>query len=913
MREKKFFHIKKIISVIFLTALQASLWLGGCSAANHTDEAVKDTRLDQSGEVISKPQAGESGNNGQGEAGQGKKQSEEPKEPNLRDRNAKIWGDRVFTKEEVQERLDAGLSASWANYQINACLADMDNLPENVLTSLEAAVGAYRWENYERPNFNGNWEEYYEEPDIVGQKLHALLDLYGITPDTAFPAIGKAELERKVAENPKIDMAQYATYEDGDAFLPYFSHYGSEVLAENDYVKVEGPRDITVDWYEDISRVVRITNKSEHPVYIDYVFLDKADGGSRGLDEVKAHPEYEEEFDKISRLTEDTTVLAFTPKDILSPGEMTYLCFNYGSYGNFNTHWYLKTYPVTDKDIEKLYQDEKRAYDAKAAVRMREKSEDIILIMKNRVTPKEECSFEFARIQGTLVNTEGEPIPFLPFRLTGFDETSAGSDSPSIETRECFSSVDGTFSIKVPVVLYKTDETYARYAIFVDGEKALVDGKMVTMVAGELFELDGEVQEGVKYSDYVKGRRVYGQKSAFVQPMEAKDYELTIVVPDKYDYLVYDYESEEDYGGQANYYDYGGDILATVKFHDVERGANKTAYLNVFDHDGNLILRKATGIQTCCVAVSPNGSLVGTTITPANLVAEDDFDMEYPANVGKATIFDLAGNKIFELQTGTRAMEISHDNKYVALDVNGADCVGIMNIETKEILWQDYRGSQIRHLIFSEDDSILYMGSQECIAAYDAKDGTMLWQTFTANGFPIDMILSSKYLYVSPKGTGGNDNKLMCIDRKTGKTKWTYQTGSRGTKLTVSPDETMLFWGNDTGARDVGLYMLNAETGEPLWTLNYGGQAAWFTSDSEYVAVKDYGILEVFDREGRKVATTSCGFNSKMSWFVYMKDDLSRILNIAGGGGMGNSGWLYNMVLEPGYDRQFMDSQRKNP
>ena len=189
-----------------------------------------------------------------------------------------VWGGGKFTKEEVQERLDAGLSEIWENYQVNACLAAMDNLPENVLSSLEAAVGAYRWENYRGSNIQGRWEDYRQEPDIVGQKLHALFDLYGITPDTVFPAIGKAELEKRVADNPKMDMAQYATYEDGDAFLPYFSYYGSEILAENTYIKVEGPRDITVEWYEDISRVVRITNKSEQPVYIEYAFWTKRRG-----------------------------------------------------------------------------------------------------------------------------------------------------------------------------------------------------------------------------------------------------------------------------------------------------------------------------------------------------------------------------------------------------------------------------------------------------------------------------------------------------------------------------------------------------------------------------------------------------------------------------------------------------------
>ncbi len=823
------------------------------------------------------------------------------------------WGDRVFTKEEVNAKLEAGLSDVWENYQLNAVLQNIYALPENVLASMENAFGAYKWESYKGAFFN-SWEEFFTDhsgEDTAVNMLRAVLDLYGITPETAFPTLSSKELEKRLAENPKIDMSQYATYEDGDAFFSYFSYYGCEVLAQNDYVKIEGVRDITVDPYELINRVAKITNISDGPVYIRYAFIDKS--GSEGIKDEKyikalrALPEYDPAYDKIDALKGDITTNAFFPKDILLPGEVTYMNIVSSGHTDYNSHWYFETYPIKDSEVEKQLLGEEKGDDALASVRIREKSEDIALILKNRTRPLEECEYQYATIRGTLVNTDGEPLAFMPFRLTGTTEYSS-----TVETRECFTSVDGTFIAKVPVLLYKTDETYARYTVFVDGEKAPIDGKMNTMVIGELFALDDEIQEGVKYSDFIKGRRIYGQKSAFVQPTEAKTYDMTIVVPDKLDYLVYDYAEETDYGGQANYYDYGGDIFATVKFHDEERGANKTAYLNVFDHDGNLILRKPTGIQTCCVEVSPDGTLVGTNITPASIVKEDEMDMDYPANVGKATIFDLKGNVVFELETGTRVIAISHDNKYVALDVNGNDCVGIMEIATKKVIWQDYRGAQIRFLIFSEDDSVLYMGSQECIAAYDAKNGTMLWQTFTGAGFPIDMIMSSKYIYASPKGgTGGNDDKLLCIDRKTGKMKWTFQTGSRGTKLTVSPDETMLFWGNDTGARDNGLYILNAETGEPLWTLNYGGQAAWFTSDSEYVAIKDYGILEVFDRTGRKVATTSCGFNSKMSWFVYIKDDLSRILNIAGGGGQGNSGWLYNMTLEDGYNREFIDSQRK--
>lgn len=816
-----------------------------------------------------------------------------------------VFGDAVFTKEEVNAKISEGLSDVWETYELNAMISNLDALPDNVKETMENAFGAYRWENYAPPRF-GSWEDFFADTETGEdlKKVHAVMDLYGVYPGMDLPGISKDALAGKVNNNPQIDMSQYATYEDGDAYLPYFSYYGCEVLGQNDHIKIEGVRDITIDPYEQICRTVRISNISDTPVLFGSA-LDKDNAANRDL--FRAMPEYEEQYDLMDDIAKDDTVLTFTTKDVLKPGEITYLSVDYSSFRNFNTHWLFTSYAMTDEDVESLTGSEQAIMDVKARVRNSQKGQDIALILKNRVTDKKEWDGEYATIKGVMYNEDGERLPFMPFFIKGLDENLG------MEERQLFTSVDGSFSVKVPLAFYKTDETYARYMIYVSGERAPIDGKMVTMVVGELYALNGEVQEGKKYSDFIKDRRVYGQKSEYVQPTEAKDYVVSVVVPDKPDYLVYDYASEEDYGGQANYYDYGGDIIATVKFHDDEPGANATAYLNVFDHDGKLLMRKPTGVQTCCVCVSPDGTLVGSCITPA-AQGNVNFTDETPGNIGHATIFDRNGNKVFELNTGTRAMEISHDNKYVALDVNGGYTVGIMDIDTKEILWEDYRGEQIRFLIFSEDDSVLYMGSQECIAAYEAKTGKMIWQTFLTNGFPIDMILSSKYLYASPKGTGGNDNKLCCIDRKSGEMVWTFQTGSRATKLTVSPDETILFWGNDTGARDHGCYMLDAETGSPLWSTNYGAQAAWFTSDSEYVAIKAYSILEVFTRDGVKIATTACGANSKMSWFVYLNDDLSRILNIAGGGadqGQGNSGWMYNMTLVDGYDREFIEKQLK--
>ena len=864
------FRFRKITAILLVISIVISLT--GCKIGKTTEEPLSGSEIPAS-------------------------ETEEEAEVN-------VFGDAVFTKEDVQSAIDGGLSDGWETYQLNAVLANLEGLPENVLETFRNAFGEYRWETYQVPDFNGRWEGYFKDDqseDLL--KVHAVMDLYQVSPGMELAKVSKETLDKKVANNPQIDLSQYATYEDGDAFLPYFSYYGCEVLGQTEHIKVEGVKDITIEPFEQICRTARITNITNTPVLVGTA-LDKDNIPNREL--FRSLPDYEEQYDRMEDLAKDDTVLSFTTKDVLQPGEITYVSIDYSSFRDFNTHWLITSYAMTDEDVSKLTGGEEQIEKVKAAIRSRQKGQDIALILKNRVTDKKEWDGEYATIKGVLYNEDGERLPFMSFFIKGLDKQFG------VEEKQCFTSVDGSFAVKVPVAFYKTDETYARYMIYVNGERVPFDGKMVTMVVGELYALDGEVQEGKNYSDFIKGKRLYGQKTAFVQPTEAKEYCVSVVVPDKLDYLVYDYAREEDYGGQANYYDYGGDIIATVKFHDDEPGANQTAYLNVFDHDGNLKMRKSLGVQTCCVCVSPDGTLVGSCITSAAEGSKIQFGDMTPGNIGRATIYDLDGNTVFELNTGTRAMEISHDNKYVALDVNGGHCVGIMDIKTKEILWEDYRGEQIRHLIFSEDDSVLYMGSQECIAAYEAKTGKMLWQTFIIGGFPIDMILSGKYIYASPKGTGGNDNRLCCIDRKTGKMVWTFQTGSRGTKLTLSPDETILFWGNDTGARDHGMYMLDAETGAPLWSVNYGAQAAWFTSDSQYVAVKAYSILEVFTRDGRKVATTACGANSKMSWFVYLKDDLSRILNIAGGGadqGQGNSGWMYNMVLAEVYDREFIEKQ----
>ena len=167
--------------------------------------------------------------------------TEEPQE------EFKLFSDEVFTKDQIQAKIDSGLSDNWEPYQLNAVLANIDGLPDNVKESIKNAFGEYKWDNYEIPDFNGKWENYMSASDQEAEKIHAVMDLYGVSPDMEMPVESRASIDKRVESNPSIDLSQYATYEDGDAFIPYFSYYGCEVLAQNDHIKIEGVRDITIE------------------------------------------------------------------------------------------------------------------------------------------------------------------------------------------------------------------------------------------------------------------------------------------------------------------------------------------------------------------------------------------------------------------------------------------------------------------------------------------------------------------------------------------------------------------------------------------------------------------------------------------------------------------------------------------
>lgn len=368
-----------------------------------------------------------------------------------------------------------------------------DTLPENVMASLENAVGAYKFESL--PLYSQEWTTQVNCDDVC-EKLHAIFDLYGVTPESLIAdlTISQVELEEKVSQNPKIDMSQYKTFEDGWDYFPYGSYYGFETIAENEYIRIEGVRDITVGPYEDIVRVARITNISDHPVYVEPYFMDKESSPEiTNQIDWPSQEGYEAEYDKIHELTEDTTVLGNTGKDILLPGEQTSVGIAYNKHTDFNSHWYFRTYEITEEEAQDwIHVKFNQSIEHEAESGERKKGKDMILILKNRTNADE--SFEYATVKGTLYNTDGEPLAYMPFTMS-YVEPDSESVGNRVENRQYLTNYDGSFEFQLPVVMYKTDCTYARYTISVNGEKAMIDGRFCSMVIDDMYALEDEIQD----------------------------------------------------------------------------------------------------------------------------------------------------------------------------------------------------------------------------------------------------------------------------------------------------------------------------------------------------------------------------------------------------------------------------------
>ena len=107
--------------------------------------------------------------------------------------------------------------------------------------------------------------------------------------------------------------------------------------------------------------------------------------------------------------------------------------------------------------------------------------------MKNRTASFDGWSCEHAVIKGHMVNEQGEPLAFMPFTVHGFDDSSGDMEALGVGSKEYFTSIDGSFAVTVPVLKYKTDETYvgidvSRWQMDVNYDKVKAAGCEFVMI-----------------------------------------------------------------------------------------------------------------------------------------------------------------------------------------------------------------------------------------------------------------------------------------------------------------------------------------------------------------------------------------------------------------------------------------------
>lgn len=341
-----------------------------------------------------------------------------------------------------------------------------------------------------------------------------------------------------------------------------------------------------------------------------------------------------------------------------------------------------------------------------------------------------------------------------------------------------------------------------------------------------------------------------------VIPAYPKDGQEVVISPTMYKksaQLYYEQTAVVDVGLQA--YEYESDHNNTIAFVPFHTGQPSSAVkdrirLTVTDFDGNTLFTHNLPEEDPYVDVSKDGQYV---VSFEYFSSKDGF---------RTIIFDRAGNELFSItqaqlpevdnvrpgvskETPSRCAELSNDNQFLVVsDLEGR--VWFMDWQNNQVLWSDFLDCQVRNIKFAPDNTKLYISSGNgYIYAYDI-NGKQLWKQFVQSWAP-KMCVTEHYVVNTTKSSG---NGLFVIDRETGDIKWAYPTQHSSISLSVSPDESMVWFGNhsSTGYSVLNNTVFDMETGKILYMLNgVTSTKAEFTKDGSKIISADSTNVYVND------------------------------------------------------------------
>ncbi|GEM_PF-6547342 len=328
-------------------------------------------------------------------------------------------------------------------------------------------------------------------------------------------------------------------------------------------------------------------------------------------------------------------------------------------------------------------------------------------------------------------------------------------------------------------------------------------------------------------------------------------------------------------------------FFATVPFHSSESSEfiNQNAYLHFFSSDGNLLWKYKLDNEIPTVDVSDDASLIVTAHRPTgdnwnggdylllfnhsgNLIWEyripgigDWSKPDYSPGVGEV------GDVISEVR-------ISHDNKYIAAGT-WAGKFYFIDINKKEVLWnKDLNNGQVRFILFKEDDTSVYVGSDPYMFNFDL-NSTLNWKALIGS-WPYNMVLSNNYVFVGPKV----GRFISLFNKDTGEVIWRYPIDARPDNLLISPDETLFAYQSSNGELAISnaFFDINGNLMFNLRSANSG----YISSDSNYIVYYGGDSVHLVNRRGASLWSTQL---DSIKWpaprgAVYIFDDKTRIIVI---------------------------------
>jgi hypothetical protein len=165
--------------------------------------------------------------------------------------------------------------------------------------------------------------------------------------------------------------------------------------------------------------------------------------------------------------------------------------------------------------------------------------------------------------------------------------------------------------------------------------------------------------------------------------------------------------------------------------------------------------------------------------------------------------------------------------------------------------------------MFVVDNNILYRtGYDGVVAAHDMETGVIIWEKY------LDLYLHSavcidterSQLYVGTEG--GLQYKrgdIVCLDLKTGNTKWRFKTKHVAVCTPVLINGMVI-----SGSNDKNLYSLNPESGEQNWVIKNIGEVKGRVAqlDDVIFATTQNGYIHAIDFDGNIIWKRTCGIQS---------------------------------------------------